>query len=60
MGGITMKKLLTVVAALAGIITMITAVVALCLYMEDIVKVFTKFKDKYWKKKAVAEEIFED
>lgn len=55
-----MKKIVTVVAVLAGIIALITAVVGVCLYMKDIVRIFTTIKDKFLKKSSTTDAIFED
>ena len=60
-GGIFMKKILTVAAIIAWIISVFTAVVLVCLYMKDILKYLGKIKDKLaskcsWFRKA--EDIF--
>lgn len=45
-----MKKVLTVVAIIAWIISVFTAVVLICLYMKDILKYLDIFKDKVMNK----------
>ena len=60
-GGIFMKKILTVVAIIAWIISVFTAVVLVCLYMKDILKYLGILKEKFankchWFRKA--EDIF--
>lgn len=62
-----MKKAMTIVAIVAGVVSVVTAVVVVCLYMKEITGSAKKIagymkalKDKLLKKEIFVEDIYED
>ncbi len=62
-----MKKVMTIIAIIAGVVSVVTAVIVVCLYMKDITgsaKKITEYmktlKDKLLRRRTLVEDIYED